>query len=442
MGKQIIVAGAGHGGLAAAALLAKRGFEVTVYERLSEGALGYDWTDIFAPDALAAAGLPLPPNEQYCYKENMTFYSSNQKTPIYQQIPRDRLEIKIERRDLCAHLIANAAAAGVRFVYDCEILAPVLTGNRVTGIRTSKGDFFADLIIDAAGLRSPVRSGLPKLCGVENSAGDGGVFYVYRAFYDRADTREARDKYKVLLFPQGKSGVAWIASEENYTDVLIGDFEPFGMDEAQSRLGFLRATNPILGTHLMRGGQFVEIPVRQPLSVMVCEGYAAIGDSAFMTVPIIGSGIANTLKAARILAKTVAADTDGEFSAEKLWSYQTEFYRLLGANLAALACVKRLMMKLTPPETDYLFEKGVLTAAEFSFGSEPIDLSSVVRLPPQEMIKRAKALINDKALLKKLIPALLAIGRLKPLAAAMPKKWNRRRVSLWSERYLGVFKAL
>jgi len=44
---KILVAGAGHGGLAAAGLLAKQGAEVTVFERGAEEGLGYDWTDIF-----------------------------------------------------------------------------------------------------------------------------------------------------------------------------------------------------------------------------------------------------------------------------------------------------------------------------------------------------------------------------------------------------------
>ena len=42
MGKKIIVAGLGHGGIAAAAQLAKAGFDVTVYEQKKEGTLGYD----------------------------------------------------------------------------------------------------------------------------------------------------------------------------------------------------------------------------------------------------------------------------------------------------------------------------------------------------------------------------------------------------------------
>ena len=55
MGKRIIVAGLGHGGIAAAASLARAGFDVTVYEKRKEGTLGYDWTDILAPGALKTA---------------------------------------------------------------------------------------------------------------------------------------------------------------------------------------------------------------------------------------------------------------------------------------------------------------------------------------------------------------------------------------------------
>ena len=42
MKKTIIVAGGGHGGIAVAALLAKRGYDVTVYEKNSRENMGYD----------------------------------------------------------------------------------------------------------------------------------------------------------------------------------------------------------------------------------------------------------------------------------------------------------------------------------------------------------------------------------------------------------------
>ena len=50
------------------------------------------------------------------------------------------------------------------------------------------------------------------------------------------------------------------------------------------------------------------IPVRQPLAVMIADGYAAIGDSAFMAIPINGSGIGCSMRAGKMLADAVIAD--------------------------------------------------------------------------------------------------------------------------------------
>ena len=42
---------------------------------------------------------------------------------------------------------------------------------------------------------------------------------------------------------------------------------------------------------MLHGGQFRVIPVRRPLTLLVGDGYAAVGDSAFMTTPMNGMGI-------------------------------------------------------------------------------------------------------------------------------------------------------
>ena len=52
---KIIVAGAGHGGLAAAAELAKAGYDVSVYEAKKRNELGHDWEDRFSFDLLLSA---------------------------------------------------------------------------------------------------------------------------------------------------------------------------------------------------------------------------------------------------------------------------------------------------------------------------------------------------------------------------------------------------
>lgn len=439
MGKNIIVAGLGHGGIAAAALLAKAGYDVTVYEKKKEGTLGYDWTDIFAPDALSIAGMDMPDEDKYEYKENMTFFGPTSKKGLQQHVPEDKLEIKMERRDIYDHFIKNALKYGVKIVYDCAVEGPIVLGNRVAGIKTEKGDFYGDLVIDACGLNSPVRRNLPESFGIEKDVARNEKISIYRAFFNIGEDVETDAKFKVMLFKGGEMGINWIASEEKYTDLLIGRFEDFDIEDVERFADYLRKENPRLGTEVKRGGQFVEIPVRQPLSVMVADGYAAIGDSAFMTVPVIGSGIANSLKAAKILADTVIKDKTNSFSADTLWNYQVNYYKELGAGLAPLACVKLLLLSLTPDEVDYVFDNGILTEDMMTIGSDFTGLSNV-KIDPKEMVGTAKQVCADTELLKKIIACGVRLGKVSAACTMMPKKWNARRVHSWAKVYEYSFK--
>lgn len=441
MGKTIIIAGAGHGGLAAGALLAEKGFDVTVYEKKKETGLGYDWTDIFAPGALAIAGIPMPEKDKFSYKENMTFYSPDCKKGLVQNVPEDQLEIKMERRDIYELLVSHARKNGVKFVFECEVRSALLFGSRVAGIKTDKGEFFADLVIDAAGMDSPLRKSLPSFLSVEREEGEFSRFYVYRAFYNKASDEPAKDPYKVYMLPQGKLGIGWVASEEDFTDVLIGRFAPLSQEEINSSLETMQKENPRLGTEVKRGGQLVSIPVRQPLSVLVADGYAAIGDSAFMTVPIIGSGIANSFKAARILADAVIADKNCAFDTASLWKYQTDFYKKLGGGLAGLACVKLLLTKLRPQELDYMFSTGVLTANDLTIGADSTSLLAMLSgIAPADIANKVKRVVKDKALLKKILSAGKRMAKVTAVVAAMPKKGSKEAIFAWAKKYENCFK--
>ena len=440
MSKKIIVAGLGHGGIATAAMLADAGYDVTVYETKAEGTLGYDWTDIFDPKALKIAKIPMPDEDKYEYKEDMTFVSSNGFSKLYQHVPQNELEIKMERKDIYELLIRNAVDKGVKIVYECEVQKPIMLGNRVAGIRTSEGDFFADLIIDACGMNSPIRRNLPSSLMIQKEITRQQKVTIYRAFYNKASDVEVADKFKVLLRPQGTESIAWVASEEEHTDLLIGRFEDYDMDDVEEFAEWLRPDNPRLGTEVVRGGQFVEIPVRHPLSVMVADGYAAIGDSAFMTVPLIGSGIANSLKAARILAETVINDPTQGFGVEALWKYQVLFFKHLGTGLAPLECVKNLMFKFTPEDLDYCFTSGLLTdynvtmTANFGSFYDVIDFFDV-----NDLLNKAKQACSDITFLKKFINAGNKISLVTAACLAIPRRWDRKLVEVWAKGYDKIF---
>lgn len=439
MSKKIIVAGLGHGGIAAASQLARVGYDVTVYEQKREGTLGYDWTDIFAPGALKVAGIPMPPESEYEYKENMTFFGPSERVGLTQHVPEDELEIKMERRDIYAHLIKHALNCGVKIVYECKVLGPEILGSRVVGIKTEKGSFYADLIIDACGMNSPIRTKLPASFGIEKEPSRIEKITIYRAFYNVADDKPVDAKFKVCLFKDGIPGVSWVASEEDHTDLLIGRFEDFDMDEVNRFTDLLRKTNPRLGTKVLRGGKFVEIPVRQPLSLMVTDGYAAIGDSAFMTVPVIGSGIANSLRASRILADTVVSDVNDLFSAETLWNYQYNFFKLLGSGLAVLAAAKLLLPQLTAEQVDYAFDSGMINEDNITIGANFTGLLSM-NADIFDIFNKAKLICQNTELLKKMPVTGARMSTVAAACACIPKRYSADRVRAWKKIYEYPFK--
>ncbi len=441
MSKKIIVAGGGHGGIAAGAILAGNGFDVTVYEKNKRKDMGYDWTDIFDRKAFTAIGMDVPDSSLWALKNDMTFFGPGMKTALRQNTPEDQLELQMERKTIYDCLIAYAEECGVKFEFGKSVDGPLMLGNRVAGVRIGKKDIFADLVIDACGINSPLRMNLPKYLGIQKEPKEYERFYVWRGFYEKIDCGEVEDKFKVLLFHKGKLGISWVAGEEEYTDILIGRFAKLDKEEVEKTLGCLREENPHLGEKLVRGGEFVEIPVRQPLGVLVADGYAAIGDSAFMTVPIIGSGIANSMKAGAILANAVIDDKTESYSGATLWKYQRDYYEKIGNGLAPLACIKLLLTRLECDELDYIFEKGILNAEDMTIGADSTNLGALLGGMSIDDIKiKVGGLLGNTDVLKKVIRLGTDIAAVMAVTAAMPKEYNLKKVYAWAEKYNKCFK--
>ena len=117
MDKKIVIAGAGHGGIAAGAILAKSGFDVTVYEKNKRKDMGYDWTDIFDRKAFTAIGMDVPDESKWSLKQDMTFFGPGMGIALRQKTPEDKLEIQMERKTLYDCLISYAEECGVKFEF-------------------------------------------------------------------------------------------------------------------------------------------------------------------------------------------------------------------------------------------------------------------------------------------------------------------------------------
>lgn len=437
MREKILVAGAGHGGLVAAYYLACAGYHVTVYEKKAEGTLGYAQRDSVHLDGFEEAGIPVP--EAYRVKRTpLSFLVPRlDLPPITQGVSEDSYNVEIDRKALYELLIGMAKDAGAEIVYETEIEGPILLGSRVCGIRTSRGDIYADLVIDAAGLHSPVRTGLPEYFGIEKEAGEMNVLWAYRGYFDRAPGIEPPAlKYQVYLQPGEDAGLSWVITHETETDILIGRLHPLAEEEIEQNLARLREINPHMGQTLLRGGDVAQIPLRQPLGMLVADGYAAVGDSAFMTIPVKGSGIGYSMRAGRLLAETVEADDNGCFTRETLWGYQHAFFENMGFDAGLLAFVKDLIPQITAEDIEYLIQENVVTPETLQkFGNEEGMVKIITSMGFSGLRDTAKKIVGHPNVRRLLIATGKNVAKYTLLRQNLKAKYDPKAAEKWIRAY-------
>lgn len=377
----IIIAGAGHGGLTAAARLAIAGHNVTVYEKKNDNTLGYDWHDRFT-FSLLAEELCMREEEfsadEWEFRGDCTFVSPSKRKHIDIRYTDENRQMIMNRKAILRRLVSHAQNCGVRFVFNTDILGPEISGNTVTGIVTDDGTVQGDLIIDAAGVNSPLRSNLPKYFQIENAPRQGDVFYAYRAYYNKTADIEPELPFEVYLRHNGDKGLSWFYTAGDYVDVLIGRTFPLREDKIRAEIDLFRTEHPWFGDLILHGGVCGVIPVRRPLTLMVANGYAAVGDSAFMTTPMNGMGIDLSILAGRLLADTVIHANTDRYTAGVLWEYNRDYHMLFGGDTAKNEGLKNALLKMPSEGVDFLFEKDVIQSTDLSGAGRNMNIPALI----------------------------------------------------------------
>ena len=167
--------------------------------------------------------------------------------------------------------------------------------------------------------------------------------------------------------------------------------------------------------------------MRRPLSVMVCDGYAAVGDSAYMTEPMSGSGICASMRAGLLLAETVIADEKEEYSKETLWEYNRKYMLHFGKNFAAIDILKNVLLCTEVEGVNFLFDKGIITENDMSFGTGKSDKGMAF----SDLVARATRGIGNLPVLLRTAGALSKGDNGKKVYEAIPKTYNEKAVLKW-----------
>ncbi|MEI6578780.1 MAG: NAD(P)/FAD-dependent oxidoreductase [Eubacteriales bacterium] len=435
MSKKIIVAGAGHGGLVAAAYLAEQGYEATVFEKLKREDLGYDWHDTIGRDTFLFAGIEDYDKKDIRKRPDSTFYAPSLKTPVSFDIEPDKADIEVDRKVIYDYLISNAEKKGVKIYYSSNITAPLLDeNNNVAGIIVDGKEINADMVIDSAGLNSPLISQLPAKYCIKNNYSGKDIFHAYRAYYNLVDGIEIKNKNRFNIYFKfgGIKGIAWFKISEGQADVLVGSVDPLNFDIVETMLNKLCVVQPAIGSELLRGGQIKDIPIKSTFSLLVGNNYAAIGDAVSMPVPLNGSGITNSIRAGVMLADTIINidKAKNPYSTSKLWDYQVKYYREIANKMISICILKNCLLGYSEKVLNFLFDREILTAKELSAGGN----GKEVVMGRTETLDKLKKGYSRPISLLKLKSAVKKSKAARKLAAEIPEVYDAVVVEKWRKK--------
>lgn len=248
----------------------------------------------------------------------------------------------------------------------------------------------------------------------------------------------------MYLKHMGGAGLSWCnLSPENTMDILIGRL--YGMTEDEMEVmkkDLFKMHADQLTDEVVVPGRFMKIGTRYTLSKLVADGYALVGDSAFMTIPIMGSGIEASMDAGTYLSKAIIKNKGREMTAKNLWSYQVEYYHKKGALFALIDIVKRWVLNLDPELVNWAIYKVatpkiIESISGMMFRGMPKKegiLNIVTQLPISllRLFTKPSILKEIGGLLKRAIHAFI-------VAIKVPMKYDEAKVHQWVLDYEAAF---
>lgn len=426
--RKIVIAGAGHGGLSAAINLARAGFDVSVYEKNAREDMGYDWTDATVPRYLPMCGFRALPEDKKLSFSNAGFLPPSMKVMANTDVGPSKHIFAVDRKYLLATMIEQCEAEGVRFCFGSEVTAPFVKKNRVKGIVVGGEVVAADLVIDSAGMDSPVRRNLPPNFHILSEISAEDTVWCYRAFYERKTDECSDPKYKIYFFHNNVPGMDWVITEDEYIDIFVGTFRPITQADVDASVADFRRLYPYMGEKIVRGGTFAKIPLRKTLPRFVAPGYAAIGDAACMTEPLSGSGIYLSVRAGKMLADVCISDPDGDFGIGTMWKYEYRYMKEIGNGYLTDAAIKGMLASVNADDINFLMENNILSEKELKGGSG---------YNVREIAEKLRLLGRPK-LIPPVVNMALKLAKLGAIKAALPSSYDRKKLAEFERLYFAI----
>lgn len=447
---KVIIIGAGVGGLRAAKVLADGGAEVLLFEAREEEELGFDWLDDVEPSVFEELSIPLPYGAYRAAPPTIIVPGSDRSLTV--PISESRREWCIDSRALLKQLSDEAREAGASIRYGTPIgslLFQPNKGDEVIGVHLNGFPLEADLVIDSSGALSPFRAEFPERCGISATVSDDDLYTAYRAVFTGTPSAGKQtpsgSSKRIYLKPEDKAAVVRCTTlPDGSVCATIGQVGAVSEPALKQLKTSLQSLEPALKNPVLRGDFVAKTPVRAPLTCMVADGYAAVGDAAFQTIPLLGKGIANSLRAGQFLAETVlqekktreAKETTSRVTSvdpvkkETLWAYQVKYYTSIGAAHFSFDLLRKLVLATDAKTLQFLLENDIATPEVV----RAITTGSRESLEPRDFVPSLGKLARKPKFLFALRTAIRNGHTAEAIAKSIPKSFDEALVAEWQNK--------
>jgi digeranylgeranylglycerophospholipid reductase len=388
----VVIAGGGMSGLITAASIgynSKGNARVLVVDRNKEGEPGKktnngwtcgDATSKRSLDYLAEhIGIRYGPPELEHPVKGVYVYSPDRKTKVLFEGEGYLFNRKLAPR----RQVNDAKRHGVEFLFGATAERLLSEDGRITGISGRRSDntpftVTAKVVVDATGSSSTLRRFMPVKSMMEREIDPDDVVGTGRYILDFEPAEDApaffSPDYCIIHLDQfiAPAGYAWVFPKgKKKVNIGLGVSHSglarrnrrFGLnDNLQSLIDKYLADNPVIKNYSQptddansgnTKGNW-QVPVRRHNDCMVANGFAVVGDAAWMPRPIDAGGISPSIYGGTILGKVVAEALEaGDTSEAGLWKYNVEYMRTHGYPMASFEVLRRYLQTVTNDQINY-----------------------------------------------------------------------------------------